>query len=412
MVGTSDGSPVVNATTDEEEPGVAPENVTGQSNSSTSILVMWDKVPSDQQNGIITGYTITYHSQTENDKGNVLAGPDDRQKELANLKEWVNYNITVFASTVKGAGPASDPVIVVRTDQDKPAAAPVDVRGHKSSSTSIFVQWNEVPAADQNGVILTYTITYQSLTTKHNGSVTVNYPELQKNVTHLQDYTNYSIRVYASTEKGNGPSSDPIVVVTDQEEQPTITVQPQAHEKTEGDTVTLSCKADGNPVPTISWTVNGSPISVRDNSRISFSENKQQLTVRNVERTDSGVYRCVASNKFGNATSDAASLDIQFAPEISKRPKDTRAVEGQDVVFHCLVEGNPKPSVGWTKNEEELNLAANPRLSSAIIDDTHNLTITDVHLPDAGQYRCLANNSVGQTTSSAATLIVEEYCKY
>jgi len=35
-----------------------------------------------------------------------------------NLKEWVNYNITVFASTVKGDGPVSDPVIVVRTDQD------------------------------------------------------------------------------------------------------------------------------------------------------------------------------------------------------------------------------------------------------------------------------------------------------
>ena len=87
-------------------------------------------------------------------------------------------------------------------------------------------------------------------------------------------------------------------------------------------------------------------------------------------------------------------------------------MEGQDVVFHCLVEGNPKPSVGWTKNEEELNLAANPRLSSAIINDTHNLTITDVHLSDARQYRCLANNSVGQTTSSAATLIVEDYCKY
>lgn len=89
--------------------------------------------------------------------------------------------------------------------------------GHKSSSSSIFVQWNEVPAAQQNGVILTYTITYQSLTTKHNGSVTINYPELQKNVTHLQDYTDYSIRVYASTEKGNGPASYPIVVITDQE---------------------------------------------------------------------------------------------------------------------------------------------------------------------------------------------------
>lgn len=90
-----------------------------------------------------------------------------------------------------------------------------------------------------------------------------------------------------------------------------ITVQPQAREKTEGDSVTLSCKADGNPVPTVSWTINGSPIDVRGNSRISFSKDKQQLTIRDVKRTDSGAYRCVAINKFGNATSDAASLDIQ-----------------------------------------------------------------------------------------------------
>ena len=94
-------------------------------------------------------------------------------------------------------------------------------------------------------------------------------------------------------------------------EQPTITIQPQAQEKNEGDSVTLSCKADGNPVPTISWIINGSPIDVRGNSRISFSKNKEQLTIRDVKRTDSGAYRCVASNKFGNATSEVASLDIQ-----------------------------------------------------------------------------------------------------
>ena len=78
---------------------------------------MWDEVPADQQNGIITGYTITYQSQTENDNGIFVAGPDDRQKNLTNLKEYVIYNITVFASTVKGDGPAIAP-IVVRTDQD------------------------------------------------------------------------------------------------------------------------------------------------------------------------------------------------------------------------------------------------------------------------------------------------------
>ena len=78
---------------------------------------MWDEVPADQQNGIITGYTITYSSQTENDNGNVPVGPNDRQKELTGLKEFVNYTITVSACTVKGEGPPSDP-IVVTTDQD------------------------------------------------------------------------------------------------------------------------------------------------------------------------------------------------------------------------------------------------------------------------------------------------------
>ena len=99
------------------EPDGTPQNVQGQRSSSTSILVKWDEVPAEQQNGIITGYTITYKSQTENDDGNVQANASVRQTELTNLKGYVNYNITVLASTVKGDGPASDP-IVVRTDQD------------------------------------------------------------------------------------------------------------------------------------------------------------------------------------------------------------------------------------------------------------------------------------------------------
>ena len=68
------------------------------------------------QNGIITGYNITYQSLTENDNGFVTTGPDDRQANLTGLKEFVEYNISVVAFTVKGDGPPS--VIVVRTDQD------------------------------------------------------------------------------------------------------------------------------------------------------------------------------------------------------------------------------------------------------------------------------------------------------
>ena len=92
--------------------------MSGHNTSSTTILVSWDEVPADQQNGIITGYAITYQSQTENHNGSVSAGPSDRQKNITGLMEYVDYNITVFASTVKGDGPHSSPVLVIRTNQD------------------------------------------------------------------------------------------------------------------------------------------------------------------------------------------------------------------------------------------------------------------------------------------------------
>ena len=98
-----------------------------------------------------------------------------------------------------------------------PTAAPANVIGQNSSSTTISVTWDDVPAADQNGIILTYTITYDSLTENHHGNVTVNYPDHQRNLTGLREYVNYSITVFASTVKGYGPPSDPIIVITDQD---------------------------------------------------------------------------------------------------------------------------------------------------------------------------------------------------
>ena len=69
----------------------------------------------DLRNGIITGYNITFRSLTENDNGFVTSGPNDLQANLAGLTEFVDYNISVVAFTVKGNGPPS--IIIVRTDQ-------------------------------------------------------------------------------------------------------------------------------------------------------------------------------------------------------------------------------------------------------------------------------------------------------
>ena len=93
----------------------------------------------------------------------------------------------------------------------------MNVTRHEISSASTLITWDNVPAADQNGIILTYTITYESLTENHNGNVTVNYPHRQGNLTGLREFVNYSITVFASTVKGDGPASDPVFVLTDQD---------------------------------------------------------------------------------------------------------------------------------------------------------------------------------------------------
>lgn len=94
-------------------------------------------------------------------------------------------------------------------------------------------------------------------------------------------------------------------------DEPTITSHPHNDTKTEGNTVTFSCNVTGNPVPTISWTRDGSLINATINSSIRFSADAKKLTITNVNRVDSGEYQCVARNSLGNDTSDVATLDVQ-----------------------------------------------------------------------------------------------------
>ena len=95
--------------------------------------------------------------------------------------------------------------------------------GHNASSTSIFVSWGQVPFLDQNGVIESYTVTYTWLPSGLPETKKVFPPATQTILTGLNEYTNYSITVFASTSKGGGNQSTPIVVITDEESKFVIT---------------------------------------------------------------------------------------------------------------------------------------------------------------------------------------------
>ena len=98
-----------------------------------------------------------------------------------------------------------------------PDAPPSNFQGHNTSSSSILIQWSNVPAADRNGVILSYTVTFKALPDGSPQTKVVNAPTTQVTLTGLNEYTNYSITVFSSTVKGGGRISAPIFVITDED---------------------------------------------------------------------------------------------------------------------------------------------------------------------------------------------------
>ena len=106
----------------------------------------------------------------------------------------------------------------------EPNAPPSNVTGHNASSTSIFVSWGQVPFLDQNGVILKVTqLPTHALPSGPPETKKVFPPATQTILTGLNEYTNYSITVFASTSKGAGNQSTPILVITDEDSKFVIT---------------------------------------------------------------------------------------------------------------------------------------------------------------------------------------------
>ena len=77
------------------------------------------------------------------------------------------------------------------------------------SSTEILVSWDEVPAIDQNGVIILYDVQYEPLMTFDGALVTMTMNTSNTSIVlgELQEYVEYNISVRAYTSVGSGPFS-------------------------------------------------------------------------------------------------------------------------------------------------------------------------------------------------------------
>ena len=101
-----------------------------------------------------------------------------------------------------------------------PASPPTNVRAENISSTAIQVLWNPVLVTDRNGVITQYEVEYNQTTFSEvsmYNTTTVNSTTLMVDLTGLEEYVVYSIRVRAYTSVGAGPYSDVVMERTQQD---------------------------------------------------------------------------------------------------------------------------------------------------------------------------------------------------
>uniref|UniRef100_A0A8C4YSS9 Ig-like domain-containing protein n=1 Tax=Gopherus evgoodei TaxID=1825980 RepID=A0A8C4YSS9_9SAUR len=166
-------------------------------------------------------------------------------------------------------------------------------------------------------------------------------------------------------------------------------LQPSDLLVTVGEQVLLECVPPrGHPEPTISWKKDGVPISQKVSSG--------KLLMVHAQRSDAGLYVCVASNQAGQRESKAALVSV-LGEETVPCPLGLATVQ-----LGCGVEGDPLPKVWWHKELGELPWGR----YVMYIRRLNTLRIHYVTTLDSGKYICTAQNQVG-TASAKASLTVQ-----
>ena len=155
--------------------------------------------------------------------------------------------------------------------------------------------------------------------------------------------------------------------------------------------VTLNCPVRGNPLPTVTWKINGTSITI-DGRKYSQPGGSNDLTITEVLAQNAGRYTCHAENEVSALDTDYA-LDVIAPPRFGGTgQKVYEVLAGNSITITCPIEASPVPEVNWLRAGNPLYLADNIEISP----DGHKLTLTKATLEDSGKFVCNATNEVSE----------------
>ncbi|XP_032869800.1 fibroblast growth factor receptor 1-like isoform X2 [Amblyraja radiata] len=189
-------------------------------------------------------------------------------------------------------------------------------------------------------------------------------------------------------------------------------------------TVKFRCPAGGNPLPELRWLKNGKDF--KPDHRIGGYKVRWQhwsLIMEGVVPSDKANYTCVVVNPYGSINHTYQLDVVERSPHRpilqAGLPANKTVTVGSDVEFVCKVYSDPQPHIQWLKhvtvNGSKMGPDGSPYvqvLKTAGVNTTDKemeaLYLRNVTFEDAGQYTCLAGNSIGISHHSAWLTVLQE----
>ena len=172
-----------------------------------------------------------------------------------------------------------------------------------------------------------------------------------------------------------------------------------------GQNLTLTCRLQGIPKPTVKWFQNDIEIKSTTKQKIeSKPDGTQTLTITRVDLTDGGEFKIVATSPQGTITSPCR-VAVLIKPKIDSKPQDIQVNIGETAELTVKLSGTPKPDIQWLKNGQPVPID-NKRIKTIEKDDNYSLIIDNAQPDDKASYTLKATNKAGEIESPKINLNV------